>query len=134
MIDVREELEAGFIEHAIAVINDEDLAELRSLCTAMRQRAEVGEAFLDMDLDFHATIYRRLNNRVLMKLLDIFCTIYKNLRGSSLLIARNPVAEADKHEESLQAIAAKNVPLARRCMREHFSGIRVRLSAALASE
>jgi len=102
MIDVREELEAGFIEHAIAVLDDEALAKLRSLCNEMRQHADSGETFLDIDLEFHATIYRGLGNRVLLKLLDIFCTIYKNLRDTSLLVVRNPLAEVDKHEKILQ--------------------------------
>ena len=58
MIEVREQLEIGFIGAAIAAMDSETLSDLRSLVTEMRQRALSGEYFLDKDLEFHASIYR----------------------------------------------------------------------------
>lgn len=133
MIDVRERLEAGFVEEAIAHLDEDVLQQLRLLVAEMGQRARAGENFLDKDLEFHCTIYRPLGNQVLTKLLDIFCTIYKNLRDRSLLVTKDPVAEVERHAKILQAIEARNAPLAQQLLCEHFGGIKERLYAALAA-
>jgi len=130
MIEVREQLEIGFIGAAIAAMDSETLSDLRSLVTEMRQRALSGEYFLDKDLEFHASIYRPINNHVLSKLLDVFHAIYRNLRDRSLLVTRNPVIEVGNHEGILNAIEARDSELARQLVRDHFIGIKQRISAA----
>jgi DNA-binding FadR family transcriptional regulator len=133
MIEVRERLEVGFIGDAIAAMDPATRAELRDLVIAMRQRALSGEYFLDKDLEFHAAIYRPVNNHVLTKLLDVFHTIYRNLRDRSLLATRNPAAEVGNHEEILGAIEARDTELAQQLIRHHFVGIKERISAAQAT-
>jgi DNA-binding FadR family transcriptional regulator len=133
MIEIRERLEMGFIGDAIAAMDPITLEELRVLVTEMRQRALSGEYFLDRDLEFHATIYRPVNNHVLSKLLDVFHAIYRNLRDRSLLVTRNPVVEVGNHEEILEAIEAHNVELAQQLVRQHFTGIKQRINMAQAA-
>jgi DNA-binding FadR family transcriptional regulator len=127
MIEVRARLEAGFIGDAIAAMDEATLAELRALVAEMRQRAQAGEYFLDKDLAFHAAIYRPVNNRVLSKLLDVFHAVYRNLRDRSLLVAREPVAEVDKHAEILRAIEVRDAARAQVLMIDHFAGIKERV-------
>jgi len=110
------------------------LAELHSLVHEMRRRASNGEYFLDKDLEFHAAIYRPLNNRVLDKLLAVFCTIYKNLRDRTLLVVNAPVAEADNHMAILAAIEAGDTGRARRLIIDHFAGIKERAHAAVSAK
>lgn len=131
MIEVRERLETGFIGDAIAVLDAAALEELRTLVTSMRLRALSGEYFLDSDLEFHAAIYRPISNHVLSKLLEIFHTIYRNLRDRSLLGTGNPILVAESHEEILAAIEARNVELAQNLIRDHFRGAKERIAAAL---
>jgi DNA-binding FadR family transcriptional regulator len=130
MIEVREQLEIGFIGAAIAAMDSETLSDLHALVTEMRQRALSGEYFLDRDLEFHATIYRPINNHVLSKLLDVFFTIYRNIRDRSLLVTRNPVAEVTNHDAILRAIEDRNVEHTQELIRRHFSGIKERLDEA----
>ncbi|MCX6030518.1 MAG: FadR/GntR family transcriptional regulator [Chloroflexi bacterium] len=130
MIEVREQLEMGFVPAAIAAMDPATLVELHDLVDQMRQRALAEGYFLDKDLEFHAAIYRPINNQVLSKLLEVFCTIYKNLRDRSLLTMKNAVSEVGNHEAILNAIEARDVALARRLIRDHFSGIKERISAA----
>jgi DNA-binding FadR family transcriptional regulator len=130
MIEVREQLEAGFVAAAIEAMDPATLAELHGLMDEIRQRALSGEYFLDKDLEFHTTIYRTITNLVLMKLLDVFCTIYKNLRDQSLLIIKNKNVEVENHEAILNAIEARDAALAQRLIRDHFNGIKQRLAAA----
>jgi DNA-binding FadR family transcriptional regulator len=133
MIEIRERLEMGFIGDAIAAMDPATLGELRALVTEMRQRALSGEYFLDKDLEFHAAIYRPVNNHVLSKLLDVFHAIYRNLRDRSLLVTRNPAFEVVNHEEILSAIEARNPELARQLVHDHFMGVKQRISAAQAT-
>jgi len=133
MIEIRERLEMGFIGDAIAAMDPTTLGELRALVTEMRQRALSGEYFLDKDLEFHAAIYRPVNNHVLSKLLDVFYAIYRNLRDRSLLVTRNPASEVVNHEEILNAIEARNPELARQLILDHFMGVKQRISAAQAT-
>lgn len=133
MIEVRERLEVGFVGEAIAAMDPATLAELQAIVAAMHQRAQSGEYFLDKDLAFHASIYRPLDNHVLTKLLDVFCTIYRNLRDRSLLVTRNAVAEVLNHAEILRAIEEHDEERARELIRHHFTGIRQRIDAAQAA-
>jgi DNA-binding FadR family transcriptional regulator len=130
MIEVRERLEVGFIGDAIAVLDESGIAQLRELVDMMAGRAAAGELFLDRDLEFHAVIYRPIGNQVLSKLLEIFSTIYKNVRERSLLVARDPLPVVQGHQDILAAIEQRNVPLAQQLIREHFTGIKERLQVA----
>ena len=130
MIEVRERLEASFVVQAIAVMDQATLDELRTLVAQMRQLAGGDGYFLDKDLDFHRAIYRPIGNRVLEKLLDMFCAIYQNLRDKSLSVVQDPLAEVEHHEQILQAIEAKDAALAQELVTEHFSGIKRRIQAA----
>ncbi len=131
MIDVRARLEVGFIPDAVAAMDASTLAELHRLVSEIRLRATSGADFLDKDLEFHAAIYRPLNNRVLAKLLAVFCTIYKNLRDRTLLVVKTPMKEVENHMAILAAIEARDVENAQRLVIDHFTGIKERARAAV---
>jgi len=133
MIEVRERLEIGFITDAINTIDTATLQDLHTLLDDMRRKALAGEYFLDRDLEFHAAIYRPINNQVLSKLLDVFCTIYRNLRDQSLLVIRDPVVEMGNHADILRAIENHNTEQAQETIRRHFSGIKERINQARAA-
>ncbi|MCD6291340.1 MAG: FadR family transcriptional regulator [Anaerolineae bacterium] len=130
ILDVRERLEAGFIADAIAAMNEETLSRLRELIEKMRQRAESDEEFLEEDLAFHRVIYQVVDNHLLLKLLDVFWDVYKNLRDERVLVVKDLKAEVKNHAEILEAIEAGDAELARQRLVDHFSGIKRRLRAA----
>jgi DNA-binding FadR family transcriptional regulator len=74
-------------------------------------------------------LYRCTGNRLLIKLLDIFRVVYQNLHHQSLGVTRNIEAEVQTHQAILQAIEAKDIPLAQQRMQAHFDGIKDRLKA-----
>jgi DNA-binding FadR family transcriptional regulator len=130
MIEVRERLEASFVDQAIACMDPETLTELKTLVARMRQAATANAYFLDKDLNFHRALYRPIGNGVLSKLLDMFFAIYQNLRDKSLSVAKDPLAEVEHHEQILRAVEAKDPALAQRLLTDHFSGIKNRIQAA----
>ena len=129
ILDVRERLESSFIADAISAMDPETLDQLRALVNRMRQKAAADQAFLEEDLAFHRAIYVVISNRLLIKLLDVFWDVYKNLRDESLHIVKDLDGEAQNHEAILEAIEAKDVALAQRHLIDHFHGIRNRLRA-----
>ena len=129
ILAVRQGLEESFIGEAIAVMDEGTLAQLRALIAEIRRKAEAGEIFRQEDLKFHRLIYERVGNRLLLKLLDVFWEVYKNLRNQALLLPVDLVAEAKNHEEILRAIEAKQVEEARRQIVNHFDGVKARLAA-----
>ena len=127
ILEVRERLEAGFIDVAIAAMDEETLDELQVLVDKMRQKASRNESFLEEDLAFHRAIYLRVGNHLLIKLLDIFWQVYKSLRNESLHTVKDLNVEAQNHAEILQAIKVNDVVLVQRRLIEHFNGIKERL-------
>lgn len=130
IIAVRERLEVGFIADAIAALDEETLLQMRAAIDTMYRKGVAGEDFLVEDLTFHRLLYRVTGNRLLIKLLDIFRVVYQNLHQQSLGMARDLETELQNHKNLLQAIEARDVPLAQQRMRIHFDGIKERLQAA----
>ncbi len=65
-------LENALIGKTVELIDDEDLAELRSVTERMKERAERGESFEEEDQEFHQLLFRCHNSGMLLKLLDVF--------------------------------------------------------------
>jgi len=125
---VRERLEVSFIGDAIASMDEATLEELRQLIRKIQVKARAGESFVPDDLAFHRAIYRVIGNRLLLKLLDIFWDVYRNLRDQSLQVVHDPDVQARNHEAILTAIESKNVQLAQKHIVDHFDEIKRRLS------
>ncbi len=137
LLEVRERLEAGFIGDAIAAMDEATLEQLRELVEEMRQKAARGESFLDEDLAFHRAIYQVVGNHLLLKLLDVFWDVYKNLREQRLHMIKDMEdleKEAQNHVGILEAIEAKQVQLAQRRLIEHFDGVKSQLATAQLGE
>jgi len=131
IINVRERLEVSFIADAIAAMDEDTLRQLWALIDQMRQKAAAGEDFLEEDLEFHRTIYLVIGNHLLVKLLDVFQTVYHNLRDASLLVPPTGLgAKLRDHTGILEAIEAKDIELAQHRIVDHFDGIKGRLRTA----
>ncbi len=129
ILAVRQRLEEGFIGDAIAAMDEETLAQLRELVNEMRRKAAMGQGYRQEDLKFHRLIYQKVGNKLLLKLLDVFWEVYKNLRDETMVVATNFPAEAENHWAIFQAIETKQVEEARRQIAYHFGDLKLRLTA-----
>jgi DNA-binding FadR family transcriptional regulator len=130
ILEIRQRLEAAFIQDAILSMSKETVAELRRLIEEMRRKTSSSEAPTQEDFAFHRAIFQPIGNRVLMKLLDIFWDVFKNLRDTSVIAPSDPQRFLLEHKRVLQAIEAKDAELARQRIVEHFSDLRTRIEAA----
>src|SRR5690606_13818151 len=121
--EIRRVLETGLIDKTIAMISDDDLAELREVTARMKSRAERNESFAAEDQQFHQLLFRCQNNQMLSSLIDIFWTAYYKVSGFADLENPTPLSTWRDHHEIVEAIAAKDVEAARSRLAAHYAGI-----------
>lgn len=127
ILDIRERLEAGFIEDAIAHTSQDAIDELTRIVEVMKCKADQGIQILEEDLEFHRTLFGVTGNRLLVKLLDVFWHVYINLRDKSVHNPKSLKADVENHERILRAVAEQDAEAARHAIVEHFGNIRSRI-------
>jgi len=134
LLDVRERLEVSFIADVIAVIDEDSLEQLRQIVAEMRTKMTIVDEFWITDLKFHRLMYETVNNAVLLRLLDMFWEIFRNLRDRSLLPSRDPERNVAHHGAILAAIEARDIGRAQQEIASHFEDLRLRLQDAERTE
>ena len=123
LCEIRRVLENALIGKTVELIDDEDLAELRSVTERMKERAERGESFEEEDQEFHQLLFRCHNSGMLLKLLDVFWMAFH--KASDWIDVNNPrpVNTWRDHADIVEAIAARDVEAARERLDHHYHGI-----------
>ena len=121
--EIRRVLETGLIDKTIARIGDEDIAALGAITERMRAKAEAGASFAEEDQRFHQLLFRCQDNRTLSALIDVFWTAFNKASDFANLANPAPLATWQDHHDIVDAIAARDVELARRRLDAHYSGI-----------
>ncbi|BCW69087.1 FadR/GntR family transcriptional regulator [Arthrobacter sp. NicSoilB8] len=127
LIDVRQALESGLIGSAIELMTDQHLSELRGTLEQMEAAADSGQAFAELDAEFHRGLYAPLNNELLIDLMDVFWKVYRQIHQA---LGSGPVdlpELARVHREIYEAVADKDKTLASERLQRHFDGIRQKL-------
>jgi len=127
LLEVRQKLEVGFLEEAMRHLTPDILAQLRKITGAMEEQARSATsdvAFMDLDMQFHMTLYSPLHNALLLKLLDVFWTVQKRLRAHVLQSPETRLAVVHQHEAIIDALENKDVTLAKERLETHFAGVR----------
>jgi DNA-binding FadR family transcriptional regulator len=131
LLQVREQLEAGFVVQVAGRATAAQLRVLRSVVDRMGQRAARGEGFAEEDRFFHRTLYDGIGNPLLIRLLDIFWLVARRLREENRIAAgADPVAVWEDHRRIVEALEAADAAAAGDAMRHHFLNITRRLEDA----
>jgi len=131
LLEVREKLEFGFLEEAIHHLTPEILQELHSIVGIMWDKMSPrgqDEEFLDEDMRFHITLYKPLDNALLLKLFDVFWQVQKRLRAQGPNNQEDWVRVIRQHEGIMEALENRDVALARARLQAHFEGVRAWLA------
>ncbi|MDO5023108.1 MAG: FadR/GntR family transcriptional regulator [Eubacteriales bacterium] len=75
MLDLRRMLELNYMHDAFNLLKAEDIAYIRQCAEDMKMHWDKNELFSDIDREFHLTIYRPLNNGVLISLLNAIWSV-----------------------------------------------------------
>lgn len=121
--DIRRVLEVGLIERTIALIGNDDIAELRRVTDTMHAKALRNEPIAAEDQEFHQLLFRCQNNRMLTALLEIFWLAFYKASGLADLGNPAPLDTWREHQSIVDAVAARDVPGARLRLDAHYRGI-----------
>lgn len=128
LLAVRQALEIGLADEVVASLGADDLAALDELVEAMAGAAAAGEHFPEHDLAFHQVLYRKLGNALVDDLLEVFWRSFHEINPVLPGPDYTPADAVGWHRELVDALRRGDAALYSQRMRDHFSGIRVRLS------
>ncbi len=121
--DIRRVLEVGLIERTVALISDDDIAELQKVTDRMHAKALRDESFAEEDQEFHQLLFRCQSNRMLSSLLDIFWLAFYKASGLADLGNPSPLDTWRDHQSIVDAVAARDIAGARLRLDAHYRGI-----------
>lgn len=128
LVEVRQVLETGLIPRVLAVADEIDVAGLTEAVTAMETAAEAGEYAPDADWRFHETLYRPLNNKLVLDLLRVFWRVFHSLDPHLPREQASPTINAGWHRAILDALSHRDESALTTAVTEHFRGIRERVA------
>lgn len=127
LLEVRRVIEIGMIELAIQTLPAGQLIILQNLVETMRLQAERGKEFSGEDREFHIKIFEHLDNKMMLKLLDIFWMAFHRAFRQADLKNTDIELTFQNHKAILLAIMANDVSQARRALEQHYTGIQTGL-------
>lgn len=130
LLQLREALEVGMASDVVRTHLSRGTEELRSIVAAMRAKADAGEFFPDEDLAFHGALYRPIGNGMIQELLEVFWNTFHLIDPELPGPHYSPAEAWAWHDGLVRALERGDVDLYRSRMREHFDGIRIRISRA----
>ncbi|MGP5077415.1 FadR/GntR family transcriptional regulator [Brachybacterium alimentarium] len=130
LLQLREALEVGLATDVVRAHTNHGTARLTLIVAEMKRRADAGEYFPDEDLAFHGALYVPIRNALVTELLEVFWTTFHLVDPLLPGPQFTPHECWGWHQHLLEAIERSDVDLYRVRMRDHFDGIRVRISRA----
>ncbi len=128
ILTAREAMEVGLMPAVARAEDDEALERCAQLAREMIATEERGEDFLDLDAEFHRTLYRGLRNPLVENLIELFWHLFGELfhRAGTAMPGGPSQDRGLAHLRVVEALQARDAELAIRRMREHFEDLRRR--------
>jgi DNA-binding FadR family transcriptional regulator len=120
MVQIREAMEIGLIPTVVEQIRKEDIHELESILAQMKD----DNSAEGLEVVFHRTLYRCLDNPLIPQFLDIFWLVHRDLLHRSMVVSADATNRWQTHAPIVEAIKLRNTTNAVKAMRSHFDGIR----------
>ena len=112
LYDVRRRLELSYAREAVSQLSEESLSEMERLFAEMEALFRQDKDFILQDLALHRTFFNSVGNGTLLKLFDIFGTIYANTRHLFREQPRDGMADdLNNHKLLLEALRERNEEL-----------------------
>jgi DNA-binding FadR family transcriptional regulator len=128
LLELRQVLECELVKRLPALVTEFYLSELRGLVQAMEEKGQQGQIFPEEDRAFHLTLYRPLENHLILQLLQAFWDAFNIVRDLLPGNLKSPIATAQVHQRILDALVRKDGAEAANAMAEHFAEIQTRIS------
>ncbi len=119
MFEARTTLEVSVAGLAAERATPETVLAISDETTAMFATLRDPEAFLRHDIAFHRAVAAAADNPVLSAMVEMVSSMFAQVRGRTIRLARDLRIAADEHRQIYQAIRTHNVARARLMMSEH---------------
>ena len=120
LLAVRQVLESNLLPAAAPTITGATLDEIEEVTKTMERKALRGEYFGAEDRQFHALLYKGINNEVLDGLLEFFWRVYDNLNIDDQAHSQRLDETAAHHRRILDALRAGDIRRAQHHLNTHF--------------
>lgn len=128
VLEVRHHIESGMSEKAVNARTPEQIARMQEILVQMHSLAEQGKYDHSLDEQFHRALYINVDNSFVLKILEIFWTIYQEANaGGGLPAPRFPQVTYRRHEDIFLALKAGDVHAMHAAMDRHRVGVQERL-------
>lgn len=129
LVEIRGILEISSLPRALERITVTQLQAMGRLVGIMKEKAEREEGFEEEDRAFHRILYESTGNLLLEQLLTAFNRLYVASR-IDFKHSEMPLV-AVQHEQILQAVIQRDLPLLTKLMSEQFVEVRGRMLVSL---
>ena len=128
ILEIRKTLETGFLSRAAALLTEDDLQVLEQLVHRMRLKLRKPTTFLQEDMEFHRVLFRKLNNRILLNVLEVFWKLFGRIEEGSEHTGDQLTEAVNQHKAIVSALRKGAVPLAERLLEAHFRDAEQRIA------
>jgi DNA-binding FadR family transcriptional regulator len=128
VLEVRYHLEYGMVPRVIESQTPEQVQRLRRVLRQMREVADRGGYSADYDETFHRLLYENIDNSVLLKILHVFWSIYRQAQDMvSMPEPADPLDTYQRHADIVQALEQRDVSAMQTAMVRHRKGVDTRV-------
>jgi DNA-binding FadR family transcriptional regulator len=124
---VRRALEIGMVGNAIKAKTKEREDELKAILDLIRLKAERGQPFPEEDRSFHQCLFAALNNRTLLRILDVFWMVLNKADQIIDLRDKDPHWTYELHIPVVTAFVEGDKEAARSALLQHYANLENRL-------
>jgi DNA-binding FadR family transcriptional regulator len=132
ILEIRKALETVFLGPAAALLDPADFEELDLLVQRMTVKVKEPTTFLQEDMQFHRILFRKLNNRVLINVLEIFWKLFGQIEEGTEHSAKQLTEAANEHKLIVGALRKGQLSRARDLLEAHFQDAEKRVTASSA--
>jgi DNA-binding FadR family transcriptional regulator len=130
ILEIRKALETGFLAQAAALLGPEDFEELDRLVLRMGLKVKTPVTFLQEDMEFHRILFCKLNNRVLINILEIFWKLFGQIEERTGHSVKQLTEAVNQHKVIVAALRKGQVSRAKDLLDAHFDDAHRRIAAS----
>ena len=125
VVQIRACLERHFVVQDMEKFDSQDIEDLRSIYGDLEKATSQKNLKEEIDIHaaFHCALYRHCDNRLLIRLIEIFATLQRNLALVNRYKGTDPDSFLTQHRVIIEAIEKKDTEMAMEVMRRHFTDV-----------
>jgi len=130
VLEIRKALETRFLSQAAELLVEDDFEALGQLVRRMSLKVKEPATFLQEDMEFHRILFRKLNNRVLLNILEIFWKLFGQVEEGTEHTVEQLTEAVNQHKAIVAALRRGKVSRVEQLLEEHFRDAERRIASS----